>query len=161
MTSHFPLLSDTLMKSTPSHPTSLRSIPILSSALCLSLPNGLFPSDILAKTPHVFLFSWTFLCLNPARDKRFICSPKRPDWFWDSPSLSFSVYQACFQGVKWTEREVDHSSPSSAKVKNGWCNSSTSAVCLHGIDGENCTFPFTICFLLTGSLKTDHQKNIH
>jgi hypothetical protein len=59
MTSHFPLLSsDRLMKSTPSHLTSLRSIPVLLSALCLGLPNGLFPSDILAKTPHVFLFSY-------------------------------------------------------------------------------------------------------
>ena len=36
-------------------------------------------------------------------------------------------------GVKWTEYEAGHSPPSSAKVKNEWSCTSTSAVCLHGM----------------------------
>jgi len=101
------------------------------------------------------------LFLNCARDKRFIYFPKCPDWFRDSPSLPFSAYQGCFQGVKQTGYEADHSPPSSAKLKNGWSNASTPAVRLHSMDRENRTFPFTICFLLTGSLKMDQQKNSH
>jgi hypothetical protein len=36
--------------------------------------------------------------------------------------------------------EVGHSSPSSAKVKNEWSFTFTSAVCLYGVDRENFTF---------------------
>ena len=40
------------IQSTPSHPTSWRSILILSSHLRLCLPSGLFPSDFPTKTPR-------------------------------------------------------------------------------------------------------------
>jgi hypothetical protein len=36
--------------------------------------------------------------------------------------------------------EVNHSSPSSAKVKNEWNNISTPPVRLHGVDRETFTF---------------------
>ena len=41
----------------PPHPTSWRSITILSSHLCLGLPSGLFPSGFPTKTLYTPLFS--------------------------------------------------------------------------------------------------------
>jgi hypothetical protein len=50
----------------------------------------------------------------PGRGKKFFSSPQRPDLQppiqWIPPTSS--------PGVKWQEREADHSSPSSAKVMN-------------------------------------------
>jgi hypothetical protein len=45
------------IQSTPSHPISLIFIQILSSHLCLDLPNGLFPSRSLTKILYAFLIS--------------------------------------------------------------------------------------------------------
>jgi hypothetical protein len=36
-------------------------------------------------------------------------------------------------GVKWPDREADHSPPSSAEVKNAWSYTSTPPVSLHGV----------------------------
>ena len=44
---HFSLSSATLIQSIPQHPTSWRTILLLSSHLCLRLPSGLFPSYLL------------------------------------------------------------------------------------------------------------------
>jgi hypothetical protein len=38
-----------------------------------------------------------------------------------------------FPGVKRPGREADHSSPSSAEVKNAWSYTSTAPICLHGV----------------------------
>jgi hypothetical protein len=43
----------------------------------------------------------------------------------------------CFPGVKRPGHEANHSSPSSAKVKNEWSYTSTPSVCLHGVDRED------------------------
>ena len=48
---------DTAMQSIPPHPTSWRSILILSSHLRLGLPSGLFPSGFPTKTLYTPLFS--------------------------------------------------------------------------------------------------------
>jgi len=45
------------IQSTPHHHTSWRSILILSSCLCLGLPDGLFPSDLPTKTLYASLLS--------------------------------------------------------------------------------------------------------
>ena len=43
------------------------------------------------------------------------------DWHWGSPSLLFFGQWGCVpQGLKWPGSEVDHASPSNAKVKNEW-----------------------------------------
>jgi hypothetical protein len=43
----------------------------------------------------------------------------------------------------WPDREVDHSPPSSAEVKNEWSCISTPFICLHGMDRDNFTSFFT------------------
>jgi len=63
----------------------------------------------------------------------------RPDPFWGPATLLFSGYPGSFPGVTRTVREVDHSPPSSAEVKNGYSDTSTPAVCLHGVDRNNFT----------------------
>ena len=42
-----------------------------------------------------------------------------------------------FLGVKRPGRDADHSSPTSAEVKDGWSYTSTPTICLHGVDRNN------------------------
>jgi hypothetical protein len=51
--------------------------------------------------------------------------------------------------------EVNHSPPSSAKVKNERCYTSTPPICLYGVDREN----FTLLLFLNSDQKYDapHQ----
>jgi hypothetical protein len=48
-------------------------------------------------------------------------------------------YRAYFPGEKQPKCEVNHSPPSSAKVKNEWSYTPTPAICLHSVDTENFT----------------------
>jgi hypothetical protein len=52
-------------------------------------------------------------------------SPKRPDHLWGPPNLLFSGYWCSFPELKRMGRDVDHSTPSSARVKNEWICTST------------------------------------
>jgi hypothetical protein len=61
---------------------------------------------------------WTIGGLNPGRVKRMFLSAEHSDWLCGPPILIFIGYQHNFLGVKQPECEVDHSSPSSAEVKN-------------------------------------------
>ena len=45
-------------------------------------------------------------------------APKRPYWLWGPPILQSNGHHDSFPGVKRPGCAVDHSSPSSAKVKN-------------------------------------------
>ena len=76
---------------------------------------------------------------NPSRSTRFY-SPKRPDRLWGPPSLLLNGYRVSFPRVKWPLREVNHSPPSSAEVKNKWSYTSTPPICIHGVDRENFNF---------------------
>jgi hypothetical protein len=60
---------------------------------------------------------WIVWGLNSGRSKRFYLTQNHPDHDWGPPSLLFNEYQGSFLGVKVLGREVDHSPPSSIKVK--------------------------------------------
>jgi hypothetical protein len=62
---------------------------------------------------------WTVRGSNPSSGKRF-SPPKRPDRLWGPPSLLLKGYWGSFPEVTWSVREVNHSPPSSAEVKNEW-----------------------------------------
>jgi hypothetical protein len=51
---------------------------------------------------------------------------------------------ASFSGLKWPGREVDHSPPPGAEVKNEWSCTFDLPICLHGVDREN-FFTFILC----------------
>jgi len=57
-------------------------------------------------------------------------SPKRPHHLWGPPNLLFSGYWCSFPELKRTGRDVDHSAPSSAGVKNEWINASATLCAL-------------------------------
>jgi hypothetical protein len=61
---------------------------------------------------------WTVRGSNPGRGKIFFSSPKRPDGLWGPPSLLFNGYRGFFPGVKRPGRQINHSPPSSAEIKN-------------------------------------------
>jgi hypothetical protein len=52
------------------------------------------------------------------------------------PSPLFNGY-GLFPGGKRPGRELNPSPPSRAENKNEWSSTSTSAICLHGVDREN------------------------
>jgi hypothetical protein len=53
--------------------------------------------------------------------RHFFPSSPRPDWLWDPLRLLSNGYRELFPpGVKRQGREADHSSLSSAEVKNAW-----------------------------------------
>jgi hypothetical protein len=74
------------------------------------------------------------------KGKKFFCSPKHPDCLWGLPSPLFSGYQGSFLRVKRPDRDVEHSLPCSAEVKNGWRCTSTPPTSLHGVDMDNFTY---------------------
>jgi hypothetical protein len=47
--------------------------------------------------------------------------------------------------VKRPRREVDHSSPPRAEVKNEWSYTFAPPICLHGVDRDNFAFTFYKC----------------
>jgi len=72
---------------------------------------------------------WMAHVLNPGVGKRFLSSPKHPDYHWGSPSLFLNGCLGSFLGVKWPGCEVDHSPPSSVEVKNEWSCTSPPPIC--------------------------------
>jgi hypothetical protein len=68
--------------------------------------------------------------------------------YWlDSPGLESQSRQALgpiltslqrgsLSGIKWSQREVNHSPPSGAEVKDEWSHTSNPPTCLHGADSK-------------------------
>ena len=61
---------------------------------------------------------WTVRGLNSSSE--MFSSSKNPDRLWGPSNPLFNFYVGSFLGVKRPGREFDHSSPSSAEVKNEW-----------------------------------------
>ena len=74
-----------------------------------------------------------YLYVN-GRGETISSSPNIQTGSGTQPSLPTSVNQGSFPG-----HEVHHSSPSGDKVKNEWSFTSTSPICLHGVQKDNFT----------------------
>jgi len=72
---------------------------------------------------------WDVRGSNPGRKKIFFSSPKR-----SRPPLG-----SLMKVNRW-RREVSHSPPSNAEVKNDWSSTATPTICLHGMDSDNSIF---------------------
>jgi hypothetical protein len=71
--------------------------------------------------------------LSPGRGLEFFSSPPRPAALGlTQPPIQW-VPAALSLGVKRLGREVDHSPPPSAEVKNAWSYTSTPQLRLHGV----------------------------
>jgi len=57
ITCHLPLSRERRIKSTHSHSTSLRSILMVSSQLCIGLPSSLFPPGLPTKTMYRLIYT--------------------------------------------------------------------------------------------------------
>ena len=75
--------------------------------------------------------------------KIFFSSPIRPGRSWGPPSFP-CVPEIISPGIKWPERQVDHSPPSGAEVRNEWSYTSTPLLYLNGVERENITSYFTL-----------------
>ena len=59
------------------------------------------------------------------------------------PLWLLSRYQGSFLRVKQQGCDVDHSPPSSVKIKNEWSYTFNPLICIHGMDKGNCILFFT------------------
>jgi len=88
---------------------------------------------------------------SPGTGKILFSPQNRPDSIWGPISLTFNEYQSSFLRVERWRREVDHSPPSSAEIKNQWSYASTPPMCFHDVDEENFSGKIT-------KLKTNDSK---
>jgi hypothetical protein len=89
----------------------------------LDTPNRWKPTSIFGNYHFVQMFS------SPGRSTRFLCLPELPDQHWDPPRISFGGCRDFFPRVKRSERDGDHSSSSSAEVRNEWSCVSIPLMC--------------------------------
>jgi hypothetical protein len=136
--------------------------------VCWTCENDLNPysydQKVLQQNAYIFTHAhvhsdsgmdWTVRRSNTGRANRFFSSPKRSHRHWGPPNLLFNGYHYCFPGVKRLEREVGHSHPSSAQVKNEWSYISASPLYLHSVDRDNFfTHAYVRIFSFINPLKT-------
>jgi len=73
----------------------------------------------------------------------------RPEFVLGTSNILLNGYRVLSRGggVKRPEREVDHSPPSSAKVKNEGSRTCTPSRCLYGMHRDNCTLTVSLTSL--------------
>jgi hypothetical protein len=64
-------------------------------------------------------------------------SPQCPDWLRSPLIFLFREYWGSFPRVKQLEHAVNHSPPSTARIKNEWSHFSVPPVYLHGMRRKN------------------------
>ena len=107
--------------------TSMRTLDVTSRSSCvhffwnIRLPLGTCQS----KFVRLIIRYLELDCATHSLGRRFVGSPKSPERLWSPRSLLLNGYRDYLQEVKWPRREVDHSPPSSAKVKTEWRYTST------------------------------------
>jgi len=74
------------------------------------------------------------------REEIFFCSEKDPVQVWVPSYILCSGYRDSLPSVKWPERDVDHSPPSSVEVMKKWNCTSNPPICLHDVDTDNFNF---------------------
>jgi hypothetical protein len=77
--------------------------------------------------------------LIPVKGKRFVSSPKHPDWGLGSTQTPIEWVL----GAKWSGYVADQPPPSITKVKNNGGYMSAPCICLHGIYNDK--FMVTYC----------------
>lgn len=82
------------------------------------------------------------LSYSQSKGKRILSSPKYPDQLWGPTSPLFKGDHSLFPQVKQLQLRclINHSSPTSVNVKDGWGYTSTCPLCPHGMDRDNFTF---------------------
>lgn len=76
----------------------------------------------------------------PGRSKRYFTSSVFHTGSGANPDSYSRSTKGSFFGDKWPGQEVDHSSPSSAKVQNEWSYISSPPICFHSMQRDNFTF---------------------
>ena len=87
------------------------------------------------------------------KGKESYSSPERTDSLCSSPSLLYKGYLKFFLGVRRSKCEVNHQSPSSAKVKKEWSYTYTPPMCIHDVHRKSFSL-FTLCVRSQISLPT-------
>ena len=82
------------------------------------------------------------ICSKPFRRKIFFCSKNVQTVSGTHPNLRIGD-RGYLREVNRPAREVNHSSPPIAEIKNEWCYISSLLACLHDVDRDNFTH-FTI-----------------
>ena len=94
--------------------------------------------------------------------QRFLSCPKRPDRLRAPTSLL--LFAGCRGSSPWLNRpvcEFNLSPPSKAEDKNGWSRTSTSVICIHGVDrGEKLTL-YIYCLLQFYQIANTNQRGTH
>jgi hypothetical protein len=73
---------------------------------------------------------------NLRQNKLFFFSPKQTASGTHTASYTVGA-MGCPLRLQWPRCEDDHSPPSSTRVKNEWCYTPSSSICLHGTDRDN------------------------
>ena len=87
-----------------------------------------------------YRYGWTVYGSNPGRGNKYFSSPQRPHQLRSPPNPLFNGNRGYFSGANRRERKVNHSSPSSAEVKNEWRYTSTPPYASMELDRENFTY---------------------
>ena len=87
---------------------------------------------------------------NPRGTRDFSLLPKPTDRLWNS-----------VLGVRWSERDINHSHPSYEEVKNEWNYAAPSPLCLCDLNRTNVTFTVYSVHIPTSHLLEIHPNIIH